>query len=151
MRRPCHSDNVAVAPDPRFLFIGAPGWAATPLLLSNNSAILVYIVRIGQACLWRIDTVGVKRIGSAKRAATKYASTDDLAPPLYRLPLLPQIHFMRPGETIYGLCLERFNVPVGKCMSAIAQANPRLPISQLRALEAIQLPDLPSASVMARK
>ena len=26
-------------------------------------------------CPWRIDTVGVKRIGSAKRAATKNAST----------------------------------------------------------------------------
>jgi len=54
LRRFCHSDNVAVAPDPRFLFIGAPGWAATPLLLSDNSAILVYSVRLGQAVLERL-------------------------------------------------------------------------------------------------
>jgi hypothetical protein len=65
------------------------------------------------------------------------------APPLYQLPLTPQVHFMKPTETIYGLCLERFDVPVGKCMSAIAKANPRLPLSHLYALEAIHLPTLP--------
>ncbi len=65
------------------------------------------------------------------------------APPLYQLPLTPQVHFMKPGETIYGLCRERFNVPVGKCMAGIARANPRLSLSHLYALEAIQLPALP--------
>jgi len=35
-------------------FVGAPGWAATPLLLSDNSAILVYSVRLGQAVLERL-------------------------------------------------------------------------------------------------
>lgn len=65
------------------------------------------------------------------------------APPIYQLPLMPPIHFMKPGETIYALCKERFSTPVGRCMSAIAQANPRLPLSDLKALEAIQLPKLP--------
>jgi hypothetical protein len=67
-----------------------------------------------------------------------------VAPPLYQLPLDPKVHFMKPGETIYGLCVERFNVPVGKCMSAIAQANPNLSMSHLYALESIQLPALPT-------
>jgi hypothetical protein len=66
------------------------------------------------------------------------------APPLYQLPFTPHLHFMRPGETIHGLCLHRFSVPVATCTSAIARANPGLPLSHLYALEAIQLPILPT-------
>jgi len=65
------------------------------------------------------------------------------APPLYKLSLLPQVHFMRPGETVSELCEHELPWPAGACIAAFTRANPGLPLSHLYALEGIHVPSPP--------
>ena len=60
---------------------------------------------INVKALWRIDTVGVKRIGSAKRAATKNASTDDLIGSLPKADRMPERSRVFFGKSRSHWCL----------------------------------------------
>jgi len=66
-------------------------------------------------------------------------------PPIYQLTVLPQIHFMAPGETVSEICRTRYvNMTAGRCLKQFQLANPGIPMSGLYALEALRIP--PSAS-----